>query len=123
MNCQNNILCCVISLFVLSGCGISTKNHDEIIHAVSGIGNKKKGDSIKSEFQVLSKCLTEYPLIDSAEVVPAETINRNPPLGFKWKTFFVDSEMCQYLGYKSISISLKVNKNDFEYGGDLMLTK
>jgi hypothetical protein len=68
----------------------------------------------------LSKYTSEYSLIDNADFIPKSIILRNPPLGYQWRTFFLDSEMNDLLGYKAISLAVIESKKNYIYGGVLI---
>jgi hypothetical protein len=94
--------------------------HIQIENTVYRIQNKNKGDFINSEFVTLSKYTSEYSLIDNADFIPKSIILRNPPLGYQWRTFFLDSEMNDLLGYKAISLAVIESKKNYIYGGVLI---
>jgi hypothetical protein len=93
------LIACALLFLSCASSRIENNRSSQIENTVYRIQNKNKGDFINSEFVTLSKYTSEYSLIDNADFIPKSIILRNPPLGYQWRTFFLDSEMNDLLGY------------------------
>jgi hypothetical protein len=117
----------ILHIFVAALFGSCAANHnapaDVVMNAIQEIGRKHEGYTITREIEIISQYASDYPLTDDCSPVPVEAIITNPSLGYKWKTFFVPSEIYRSANFRAVSISYRKSGGKYVYGGNLVKFK